>query len=392
LDFEEMSLPIQYNIRNVFVRWRATIATILGVALVVAVYILVQSLAAGLEKSSRNTGDERNVMIVRQGSTAESSSQVTLEQYRLLRDIPEIARDQKGQPLLSADVVVLVNVARRNNEGESHVLIRGISPRGIELRPQVSLVEGRWFTPGLREIVVSKRLAARFANFDLGAPISIGTRKLAVVGITEGGNSAFDSELWMDADECRSLFDRNMYSSVLARVAEGVSTNAIIQRIESNKQLPLRVLPETMYYAAQTMTAMPIKILGNFLATMMSIGAIFAAMNTMYASVGARTREIGTLRVLGYRRRAVLLTFIIEGTLLALIGGVLGCLLSLPMHARSAAFISFESWSEMMFQFRITPKLMAEGLIFALIVGVVGSLLPAIRAARLPVITALKAV
>ena len=188
------------------------------------------------------------------------------------------------------------------------------------------------------------------------------------------------------------MFDRNMYSSVLARMADGVSTNAIIQRIESNKQLPLRALPETMYYAAQTMTALPIKILGNFLATMMSIGAIFAAMNTMYASVGARTREIGTLRVLGYRRRTVLLTFIIEGTFLALIGGVLGCLLSLPMHARSAAFISFESWSEMMFQFRITPGLMAQGLLFAIAVGLLGSLLPAIRASRLPVINALKAV
>jgi putative ABC transport system permease protein len=387
-----MALPIQYNIRNVFVRWRATFATIAGVALVVAVYILVQSLAVGLEKSNRNTGDLRNIMIVRHGSTAESSSQVTRDQYRLLRDFPEIARDENGQPLISADVIVLVNLPRRNNGGESHVLIRGVSPRGIELRPQVSLVEGRWFKSGMREAVVTRRLAARFANFDIGDQISIGTRKLAVVGITEAGNSAFDSEVWMDADECRAMFDRNMYSSVLARLAPGASTNAIVQRIESNRQLPLRAIPETMYYAAQTMTAMPIKILGDFLATMMSIGAIFAAMNTMYASVGARTREIGTLRVLGYRRRAVLLTFIIEGTFLALIGGVIGCALSLPMHAKSAAFISFESWSETMFQFQITPKLMGQGLLFAIAVGVFGSLLPAIRASRLPVITALKAV
>ena len=387
-----MALPLQYNLRNVFVRWRATFATIAGVALVVAVYILVQSLAAGLEKSSRNTGDPRNVMIVRQGSTAESSSQVTLEQYRLLRDIPEIARDERGQPLVSADVIVLVNLARRNNGGESHVLIRGVSPRGIELRPQVSLVEGRWFVGGRREVVVSRRLAARFENFDIGKQISIGTRRLTVVGITTGRNSAFDSELWMDADECRSMFDRNMYSSVLARVGSVAATNALIQRIESNKQLPLRAIAETDYYASQTMTAMPIKILGKFLATMMSIGAIFAAMNTMYASVGARTREIGTLRVLGYRRRAVLLTFVIEGTLLALIGGIIGCALSLPMHARSAAFISFESWSEMMFQFRVTPWLLGQGMLFALAVGVAGSLFPAIRAARLPVITALKAV
>ena len=387
-----MALPIQYNIRNVFVRWRATSATVLGVALVVAVYILVQSLAAGLEKSSRNTGDPRNVMIVRQGSTAESSSQVTREQYRLLRDLPGIARDAQGQPLISADVIVLVNLRRRNNGGESHVLIRGVSPHGLELRPQVTLVEGRWFTPGLREVVVSRRLAQKFENFDIGTNINIGTRKLAVVGITEGRNSAFDSELWMDADECRSMFDRNMYSSVLARVADGTTAEALIARIEANKQLPLRGSAETAYYASQTMTAMPIKILGNFLATMMSIGAVFAAMNTMYASVGARTREIGTLRVLGYRRRTVLLAFILEGIFLALIGGVIGCALSLPMHAKSAAFISFESWGEVMFQFRITPELMAKGLVFAVLVGLFGSLLPAIRASRLPVITALKAV
>jgi putative ABC transport system permease protein len=387
-----MALPLQYNVRNVFIRWRATFATISGVALVVAVYILVQALAAGLEKSSRNTGDPRNVMIVRQGSTAESSSQVTLEQYRLIRDIPEIARDDRGQPLISADVIVLVNLARRNNDGESHVLVRGVSPRGLELRPQVSLVEGRWFVPGRREVVVSRRLAARFENFDIGKQISIGTRRLTVTGITTGGNSAFDSEVWMDADECRSMFDRNMYSSVLARLAAGASTNAILQRIEASKQLPLLAIAETDYYASQTMTAMPIKILGKFLATMMSVGAIFAAMNTMYASVGSRTREIGTLRVLGYRRRTILLTFVIEGTLLALIGGLLGCALALPMHARSAAFISFESWSEMMFQFRITPWLLSQGMLFALAVGVLGSLFPAIRAARLPVITALKAV
>lgn len=387
-----MALPIQYNVRNVFVRWRATVATIAGVALVVAVYILVQSLAVGLEKSSRNTGGAGNVMIVRQGSTAESSSQVTREQYRLLRDLPEIARDAHGQPIISADVIVLVNLPRRGNDGESHVLIRGVSPRGIELRPQVSLVEGRWFRPGLREVVVTRRLSTRFANFDTGQQIHIGTRKLTVVGITDGANSAFDSEVWMDADECRAMFDRNMYSSVLARVAPGIAPEMLVQHIESNKQLPLRAIEETKYYAAQTMTAMPIRILGNFLATMMSIGAIFAAMNTMYASVGARTREIGTLRVLGYRRRTILLTFIIEGTFLAVIGGIIGCALALPMHAKSAAFISFESWSEMMFQFRITPQLMGQGILFAIAVGVFGSLLPAIRASRLPVISALKAV
>lgn len=385
-----MALPLTYNLRNVILRWRSTLATILGVALVVAVYVLVQSLAVGLEKSSGNTGDPRNVLIVRKGSTAESSSQVTRSQMRLLQYWPEIARDQSNRPLLSADVLVLINLPRRDGNGEANVLVRGLSPLGIQIRPQVQLVAGRWFTPGKREVVVSRRLAARFASFDLGQSFSSGGHTLTVVGQLDGQRSAFDSEVWMDSDEARSLFDREMYSSLLARVDDDIARAAFIARIESEKRLPLRGLEETKYYAAQTMTAMPIKVLGNLLATAMSIGAVFAAMNTLYASVASRTREIGTLRVLGFRRRTILLSIICEGAFLALLGGLLGCLLSLPMHGYSTGTISFETFSETVFEFRITPWLAAKGLIFSVIVGIAGSLLPALRAARLPVIAALK--
>jgi putative ABC transport system permease protein len=387
-----VALPLTYNIRNVFVRWRATAATVLGVALVVTVYVLVQSLAIGLEKSSRNTGDPRNVLIARKGSTAESSSLVTRDQFKLLQYMPQIDRDAQGRPLVSADVLVLISLPRRGNAGEAHVLFRGISPVGMELRPQVKLVAGRWFTPGQREVVVSRRLAARFANFDVGGKFKAGSRELTVVGWMDGGNSAFDSEAWMDADEVRGLFDREQYSSVLARVSNPASAKQLIERIESDKRLALRADSEVKYYSSQTMTAMPIKILGAFLATAMSIGAVFAAMNTMYASVGSRTREIGTLRVLGFRRRTILISFLLEGAFLALIGGVLGCLLSLPLHGYSTATISLETFSESVFQFRITPLLVAKGLLFSVLVGVFGSLLPAIRASRLPVIAALKAV
>jgi len=385
-----VALPLSYNIRNIFVRWRATLATVLGVALVVAVYMLVQSLAIGLEKSSRNTGDPRNVLIARKGSTAESSSIITREQVKVVEYLPQIDRDSNGRPLVSADVVVLINLPRRKGDGEAHVLFRGISPVGMDLRPQVSLVAGRWFSPGHREVVVSRRLAARFANFDLGGKFKAGSRELTVVGWMDGANSAFDSEAWMDADEVRALFDREQYSSLLARVSNPIAAKALIERIESDKRLALRADLEVKYYSAQTMTAMPIKILGGFLATAMSIGAVFAAMNTMYASVGARTREIGTLRVLGFRRRTILASFLIEGAFLALLGGVLGCLLSLPMHGYSTATISLESFSESVFQFRITPLLALKGLLFSVLVGLFGSLLPAMRAARLPVIAALK--
>ena len=388
-----MALPIKYNIRNVFVRWRATFATVLGIALVVAVFILVQSLAVGLEKSSANTGDPRNVLVVRKGSTAESSSLVTREQLKSLQYFDEIQRNEKNQPLISADVLVLINLPRRaTNEGEANVLLRGISSLGVELRPQVTLVAGRWFTPGKREIVVSKRLSERFANFEIGNRFKSGPEWFTVVGWLDGAKSAFDSECWMDVDECRAIYDRDMYSSLLLRPVDAAAKTHLISRIENDKRLQLLAFTESEYYAKQTMTATPIKWLGGFLATAMSIGAIFAAMNTMYASVGARTREIGTLRVLGFRRRTIVLSFLIEGALLALVGGILGSVLSLFGNGYATGTIGFETFSETVFEFTITPALIGKGLLFSIIVGILGTLLPALRASRLPVISALKSI
>jgi putative ABC transport system permease protein len=387
-----MALPLTYNLRNVLVRWRATLSTILGIGLVVAVYVLVQSLAAGLEKSAGNTGDPRNLMLVRKGSTAESTSMVSLPQLQIIRYWPQIARDATGAPLISADLIALISQPRVDGRGEANVSVRGISPQGMALRPQVKLLAGRWFMPGQREVAVSRKLARRFAGFQVGDTFRTGGHTLRVVGEFDGGNSAFDSELWMDADEARSLFDRQEYSSLLVRAASPAAARELIARVEADKRLTLLATPEIKYYSDQTVTAMPIRMLGGFLALAMSLGAVFAAMNTMYASVGSRTREIGTLRVLGFRRRSILAGFLVEGALLAAIGGVLGCLLALPLHGVSTGTMSFNSFSETVFEFRITPWLAAKGMIFAVLVGVAGSLLPAIRAARLPVITALKSV
>ncbi len=388
-----MALPLRYNFRNVLVRWRATLTTILGIALVVAVFVVVQSLAAGLEQASGNTGDARNLMIVRRGSNAESGSQITREQFNTIQYSPEIARDAENRPFVSADTLVILNLPRGGNyEGEANVSVRGISSNGFALRPQVTLAAGRWFSGGKREVVVSARLAGRFAKMQIGDVIKIGLRELTVVGHFDGRGSAFDSEAWMAADEVRSLFTRENYSSVLVRPTDETAAKTLIARLEADKRLGVRVLRETEYYKEQTKTAAPIKFLGSFLATAMSVGAIFAAMNTMYASVGARTREIGTLRVLGFRRRWVLLGFVIEGALLALIGGLVGVGVAMFWNGRSAGTISFETFSETVFQLQVTPRLMLEGLIFAVAVGVVGSLLPALRAARLPVIAALKSV
>lgn len=387
-----MALPLNYSLRNALVRWRSTIATVLGIALVVFVFVLLQSLAAGIERSSGNTGDPRNILVVRKGSTAESASLITRQTFSEIRYFEEIARNEKGEPVISADVLVLVNLPRRNNNGEANVLLRGVTARGMELRPQVKLVAGRWFEPGKREMVVSAKLAKRFANFDIGQTFQTGSARFTVVGWLEGGGSAFDSECWLDADESRSIFERDMYSSFLIRPVDAAAGEKLIQRIETDRRFKLKAEKEVDYYRKQTMTAAPIKWLGGFLAVMMSVGAVFAAMNTMYAAVGARTREIGTLRVLGFRRRAVVLALLLEGAWLSLLGGAIGCALAFHWNGYTTATMGFETFSEIVFQFRVTPGLVVEGLVFALLVGLLGTLLPAIRASRMPVIAALKSV
>jgi len=386
-----MALPLKYNISNVLIRWRATLSTILGIALVVAVYIMVNALAVGLEKNSANTGDPRNLMIVRKGSTAESSSQITLEQYRLIQYLPGVSQENK-RPLATADVLILINLPRITLDGEANVLVRGVGPMAAPLRPQVQITQGRWFTPGKREVIVAENLAQRFANMKIGDSFKTAGNNLKVVGWFTGNRSAFDSEIWMDADDARSIFDREFYSSVVVRVDSTNRAAEITSRLEGDKRLPLQATPETEYYKTQTGTAKPIRWMGKFLAVAMSIGAIFSAMNTMYASVGARTREVGTLRVLGFRRRTVLLSFIIEGAFLSFLGGLLGCLLAFYVNGKTTGTMNFQSFSEVVFEFRITPELLLNGLIFAIVVGVLGSLLPALRAARLPVISSLKSV
>jgi putative ABC transport system permease protein len=391
-------IPLPYNFKSVFVRWRSTSATILGIALVVTVFILLNAMAAGLEKSSANTGDPRNVMIVRKGSTAESSSVITLDQFKLVKYLPQIARDDKGDPIISADLAVIISLPRRDGTGEANVTMRGVTPMGKALRPQVKLISGRWFVPGKREAVISAKMAHRFAETDIGQKFKTGGKELTVVGWFDAGDSAFDSEMWMDADEARSIFDRENYSSLLARLANTNDIASFTNRLETEKRMALRADFETKYYIEQTSTAGPIKFLGWFLAVAMSIGAVFAAMNTMYAAIGARTREIGTLRVLGFRRRVILASFNLEGAILAGLGGAIGCALALLAQWFCTAFnvhfgtLSFNTFSEVIFQFRVTPALLLEGMVFAVVVGIVGSFFPAIRAARLPVISALKAV
>lgn len=387
-----MAIPLKYNLRNLRVRWRSTLATTLGIALVVAVFVMLMALVRGLQSTYINTGDERNLLVLRKGSTSESASQIGREDFRQMKYLDGIARNEKGEPYASAEIIVLINLDRLENEGSANVLVRGLSQIGFELRAYITLVEGRMFAPGLHECIVSRRIAERFANCRVGESFRAGKFYWKVIGVFDAEKSAYESEIWVDADEARDAFNRDFYGSVLMRATDGNAAHSLIKRIENDRQLQVRVLSEREYYKDQTKTAAPIQFMGQFLATIMSIGAMFSAMNTMYAAVGARTREIGTLRVLGFKRRDIYVSFMLESILLATLGGTLGCLISLPLNGIATGTFSWTTFAEVAFEFRITGELLAKGMTFALVMGIVGGLLPARLAARKPVLDALRSV
>jgi len=385
-----MTIPFKYNWRNLRVRWRSTLAATLGVALVVAVFVMVMSLARGLRATYLSTGDPRNLLVLRKGAMAESSSQITLDDVRRTKFLDGIARNERAEPLAAAEIIVLITMDRTSG-GKAHVQVRGISPMSWQLRPGIKIVQGRMFQPGRRECVVSRNVARRFENCRYGQRFRSGKGNWEVVGIFDAQRTAYDSEIWVDADEAREAFNRSFYGSIVCRPVDEVAAAALIRRIESDKQMQLRALTETEYFRQQTKTAAPIQIFGACLAAIMSIGAAFSAMNTMYAAVGSRAREIGTLRVLGFRPRSVYVAFLLESLVVAAMGGLLGCVLALPLHGVATGTFNWTTFAEVGFECRITAGLLLGGMLFALIMGALGGVLPARLAARKPVLEALRA-
>jgi putative ABC transport system permease protein len=385
-----MALPLKYNLRSLVVRWRSTLAAVLGMGLTVAVFVLVMALAGGLKTTYLRTGDPRNLLVVRKGALAESSSQITLDEVRRTRYLEGLARDKHGEPLHSPEMIVLITLERKHG-GKAHVQVRGLGPLGPALRPQLHLVQGRMFRPGLRECLVSRSVAERFQNCGWGQKFRSGKITWEVVGVFEARKTAYDSEIWVDVDEAREAFNRSFFCSIVMRPATPETAQALTDRIGNDRQMRLRALTETEYYREQIKTAGPIQWFGACLALIMGLGAAFSAMNTMYALVGARAREIGELRVLGFSRSGIYASFMVEALLLALAGGVLGCLLSLPAHGLATGTFNWKSFAEVAFEFRITVGLLAGGLIFALVMGLLGGLLPARLAARRPLLEALRA-
>ncbi|HKQ38164.1 MAG TPA: ABC transporter permease [Verrucomicrobiae bacterium] len=378
-----MNVPLKYNLRHLRVRWKATLITVISMALVVMVFVMIMSLARGLRGTFSGTGDNGNLLVIRKGALAESSSQIAVEDVKYMRYLDGIAS-------ASAEVIVLITLPRSSG-GNAHVQVRGLETTGIALRSQVKLVEGRMFDRGRRECIVSRKVAKRFKGTALGEQFRSGKDVWRVVGIFEARKTAYESEIWADADEVREGFRRSFYCSMTIRPANTNASAALIERIESERGRQLRAMAEAEYYRAQTKTAGPIQALGACLAAVMSIGAIFSAMNTMYATVGARTREIGTLRVLGFAPGSIYFSFLLESLILALVAGVLGCLLALPMNGLITGTFNWSSFAEVAFEFHVTGELLVAGILFAVVMGALGGMLPARSAARKPLLDALRA-
>ena len=390
-----MAIPLKYNIRNLLVRKITTGLTVLGIALVVAVFLCVMSLAEGLTRVFKSSGSERNIIVLRQNSQSEIQSGVTRDQVPLIMTLPGIERDTDGSPLASPELVVGLNLEKIEG-GASIVTLRGISEKGAILRPQFKLIEGRMFRPGLSEVIVSKGISRRFKNCRVGDTIRFGSYQWKVVGIFDAGGTAPDSEIWTDVEGALADFKRPAYSSVLLRSTDSDARDQIIKALNSDPRLALEGKSERVYYDEQTSTAEPIKFLGFLIGIIMAIGASFGAMNTMYAAVSARTQEIATLRVLGFSRLAILISFVVEAICLALLGGILGCLFGIIAVNLALSGITgttnFNTFSEVVFAFRLTPKLLLIGMFFSVLTGLLGGILPAGRAAFTKITLALRQV
>jgi putative ABC transport system permease protein len=387
-----MAIPLKYNFRNLVVRRTTTVMTAFSITLTVTVFVVLMALAQGLQLSLSTTGQPFNIIIMREGSQSETVSSVAHDTLQVIKYLEGIAKDPKGEPWVSPEVIVLINLPRRGQTQGSNVTIRGLGPDGPSLRPEFNMLEGRFFRSGLREVIVSKRIAERFQSCALGDRLKFAKGYWTVVGTFTAGGTAYDSEIWTDANDLAADFDREAYSTVMVRAADAGALARLKDQIANDRRLHLKPQTERDYYESQTRFAAPIKALGLFIAALMAIGASFAAMNTMYAAVARRTKEIGTLRVLGFSRGSILLSFIIESVLIALLGGALGCLLSLPVNGVTTGTTNFATFSEVAFNFRVTPRLLLNGMIFAVLMGLFGGFFPARRAAHEDIVTALRSV
>jgi putative ABC transport system permease protein len=388
-----MAIPFSYNVRSVAARWTTAVVSILGIAGTVGVFVAMLAMARGFQATLIASGSASNSIIRRAGASSEMDSGVSLDQTQVIADAQQVARSPKGTPLSSPEMVVIGAFPLTKSGTDANVQIRGMTPIALEVRPSVKVVEGRFFEPGLAELVVGSNAVEIYRGLGLGSTVSFGGQDWEVVGIFNAGGSAFDSEIWCDHTVLAQTFKRptNVFSSVTARLNSPTDFNAFKDALTSDPRLTVQVERETEYYAKQSqMVSTLIRVLGFLVAFVMAVGAVFGALNTMYSAVAARSREIATMRALGFGGGSVVLSFMFESLLISLIGGVLGCIAVLPLNGFTAGTMNWQTFSHLAFAFRVTPGLLLAGIAFALLMGFVGGVLPAIRAARMQVAPALR--
>jgi putative ABC transport system permease protein len=387
-----MAIPLTYIARNLFARRLTTLLTAGGMALVVYVFATVLMLAAGLERTLVATGQPDNVVVIRRAAQTEVQSGIDRSQAGIIESLPDIATGADGKRMISKEPVVLINLTKRTSGKPANVVIRGVTPVGLTLRPQVQIVEGRMFQPGTSEVIAGHAIANTFKGAGLNETLRFASRDWTVVGVFDAGNTAFDSEIWGDAEQMLQAFRRQGFSSVIFKLIDPTRFDAVKQELENDPRLTLEAKRENRFYAEQSEALSTfISYLGTGISIIFSIGAIIGAMITMYASVASRVGEIGTLRALGFSRAAILTAFLGEALLLGLTGGVLGLLGASVMQALQISTTNFQTFAEVAFSFTLTPKIVIVSLIFALMMGFLGGFLPAARAARMKIVDALRA-
>jgi putative ABC transport system permease protein len=387
-----MQIPLSYNLRNLVVRKTTTLMTALGIALTVAVLLAILAMVDGLHATLSMSGNPLHILVLRKGSDSELVSNFSRTQFQDLKFKPGIATGRDGQPLASLEMITVINLANVDNPNGVNVTIRGLQPAGLELRGNVKLEKGRWFTAGRREIVVGHSVARRFPDAQLGKSIHFARGEWNIVGVMDCNRCTHDSEIWGDLNQISSDYQRlEVVSSAIVQATDAVTAKAMVNEINNDQRLGMHAMSEKEFYDLQTISGAPIEAIGIFVSIIMAVGSSFAAMNTMYAAVARRSREIGTLRVLGFSRGSILVSFFIESVLLAGLGGVLGCLLVLPLNGLTTA-VGNSNFAEMAFDFQVTPKIMLLGIAFAAALGCVGGLFPATNASRKEILTALREV
>jgi putative ABC transport system permease protein len=387
-----VAIPVVYNLRSVKARWTSAIVAVFGIAGTVGVFVAMLSLARGFKATLVSSGSADNAMIMRAGATSEMTGGVGIDTVKIVQDAPGIARGADG-PLVTAEVVLVAPIPLISTGTDANVQVRGVSKNVLEIRNKFKIVQGRMFQPGLAEVVVGKNANIEYSGLTVGNTISLGSVRWNVVGVFDAGGSAFDSEIWADAHLIGPAYNRpdTFFQSITAHLASPDSLQQVRDSLTSDPRLNVDVSREIDYYSKQsTRLTTLITVLGGLVAGIMAIGAVFGALNTMYSAVSERGREIATMRALGFGGPAVVFSFVIEALLISFIGGLIGCLAVLPLNGLTTGAMNLQTFSHLAFAFKITTELLVKGIIFALFMGVLGGLFPAIRAASLPISTALR--